>query len=44
MLVPVKDAAALTPAIARLLENPDESRHMGVQRRQRAIEEFSQGG
>jgi glycosyltransferase involved in cell wall biosynthesis len=42
LLVPTKDAFALSGAIAHLLNSPDERRKMGLRGRERAVEEFSQ--
>jgi glycosyltransferase involved in cell wall biosynthesis len=42
MLVPAKDAVALSVAIGWLLDHPASIQKMGARGRQRAIEEFSQ--
>lgn len=41
-LVPVKDVGALTAAVSRLLDDPDERKRLGARGRQRAVAEFSQ--
>jgi len=41
-LVPVRDAAALTVALARLIANPDLRTRMGLRSRERALADFSQ--
>lgn len=42
LLVPVKNAEALSAAIGRLLDDPVECRRMGARGRERAVGEFSQ--